>query len=78
MYKVWSYKTFIFNKKPNVAIEGGWEKEENGLMVKLDLPCCIFDENELEMLCIFLEMVDAFSKWQSDKSLPKFNADEYN
>ena len=47
-------------------------------MVQLDLPCCTFDENESEESQHFLEMVDACAKPKSDKSLPKFNADEYN
>ena len=55
-------------EKPNVALEEGWKKDDNGLMVQLDLPCCIFDVN-------FLEIVDAFVKLESDKSLPKFYVD---
>ena len=39
---------FILVEKSNVAIEGEWNKEENGVMVQLDLPCCIFDKNESE------------------------------
>ena len=47
-------------------------------MVQIDLPCCIFDENESEEFQTFLEMVDAHAKPESDKSLPKINAAEYN
>ena len=54
------------------------EKEENGLMVQLDLTCCIFDENESEEFQHFLEMVDGVAKPESDKSIPKINADEYD
>ena len=46
----------FFSKKPNVAIEGGWNKEENGFMVQLDLPCCIFEEIESEEIQTFLKM----------------------
>ena len=52
------------------------EKNDDGLMVPLDLPCCIFDENKLEENQCLLDMVNAFAKPESDKSLPKFNADE--
>ena len=47
-------------------------------MVPLDLLCCIFHENESEEFQHLLEMVDVFSKPESDKLLPKFNAEEYN
>ena len=67
---------FILIKKPNVALEGGREKDDDGLMVPLDLPCCIFDENKSEELQHFLDMFNAFAKTKTDKSLPKFNADE--
>ena len=58
----WDSETF-----PYVALEGGWKKEENGLMVKLYLLCCIFDENESEEFQTFLEMVDALAKPEVDK-----------
>ena len=57
-------------------MKGGWKKDNDGLMLSLDLPCCIFDENESEEFQHFLDMVNAFAKPESDKSLPKFNADE--
>ena len=47
-HELWANETFIFVKKPNVALGKGWKKEENGLLIKLDLPCCIFKENESE------------------------------
>ena len=47
-------------------------------MVKLDLPCCIFDENGLEQFQYFLEMVDDVAKPESDKLILKVNADEHN
>ena len=54
------------------------EKDKNSLIVQLKLPFCIFDENELEHFQHFLEMVDDVTKPESDKLIPKFNADEYN
>ena len=74
--ELWVCETFILIKTPNVALVGGWKTDDDGLMVQLDSPCCIFDENESEEFQCFLEMVDAFAKPESDKSLP--NADEYN
>ena len=47
-------------------------------MVQLDLTCCIFDENESKEFETFLEMVDALTKPESEKSLPKIDADECN
>ena len=47
-------------------------------MVQLDLPCCIFHENESEKFLNFLERVDALADPDPDKVFPKFNADEYN
>ena len=77
-YKLWARETFIFVEKPNVALEGEWKNEENGLMVQLDLPCSIFDENESEEIKHLLEMVDAFAKSKSDKLIVKINPDVYN
>ena len=42
-------------------------------MVKLDLPCYVFDENELEEFQNVLERTYEFEKPDSDKVLPKFN-----
>ena len=74
----WACETFIIIKKPNVRLEGGWKKDDNGLVVPLDFPCYIFHENESEEFQNFLDMVNAFAKPESDKSLPKFNAGEYD
>ena len=54
------------------------EKNDNSLMVWLNFPCCIFDEIESEEFQRFLTLVNAFAKPESDKSLPKLIADEYN
>ena len=32
-------EAFIFVEKPNVVIDSGWNKEKDGVMVQLDLPC---------------------------------------
>ena len=69
----------ILIEKPNVALERGLKKDdEDGLMVPLDLPCCIFDENEKEEFHHFFDIVDAFAKPKSHESLSKYNADKYN
>ena len=47
-------------------------------MLKLDLPCCVFEENESEEFQTFLEMVDALPKLKSDQSFPTFSADYYH
>ena len=54
--------TFIIIQKQNVALEGEWKKDDDGLMVPLDLPCCIFDENGSEEFQCFLNMFNAFAK----------------
>ena len=69
--ELWANETFILVEKLNVALEGGWKKEDNGLMVQLDIPCCICDENESEEFQHFLEMIDAFAKSESDNGFPK-------
>lgn len=68
----------IHVEKGIVAIWAGWNKEESGLMVHLNLFCYIFDENESEEFQNCLEKVDALAKPESDQALPKFNDDGYN
>ena len=60
-HELWASESFILVKKPNVAIEGGWKKEKNALIVQLGSPCCIFDENESGEFQQFLEIVDALA-----------------
>ena len=32
----WACETFVLVEKPNIAMEGEWEKKENDLTIKLD------------------------------------------
>ena len=54
-------ETLIIIKKPNVALVREWKKDDNGLMLPLDLPCCIFNGNKSEEFQYFLDTVDAFA-----------------
>ena len=48
--------------KKNLTLEEKWKMDDDGLMVKLDLPCCIFDENEPKHFQHFFEMINAFDQ----------------
>ena len=65
-------------RKTECSNMGKRNKEESGLMVHLNLSCCIFDENESEEFQNCLEKVDALAKPESDQALSKFNDDGYN
>ena len=65
-----SKEKFIPVDKTHVAKDGGWNKDENSVMVQLVLPGFIFDKNESEEFQNFLERIDALAKSDPDKVLP--------
>ena len=45
-YEDWANEIFNLVETPHIINDRGWNKEEDGFMVLLDLPHCIFVESE--------------------------------